>query len=270
MAKTTKKHKRGARRWAFPLGLLIAVLAVVGAVTVVVAGVRVTKDAIDSSRNFDEYNTLLTPVVMNDPDEFDDITKANPSQLIDISIWSILKSNLSPDQYEYGETGMIIPEADVTAEFQKLFGTEVQPAHGTVSGYGYEFTYDATKQTYSIPLTGVVPTYTPKVVEVDKSGSTIVLTVGYLGGDQWAQDAEGNMVAPEPDKYMKVTLRERDGAYYISALQSTLPPETATTAATSAPEETEIQTETQTAAADTTAAAETATAAADTTAAAAQ
>lgn len=270
MAKTTKKHKRGARRWAFPLGLLIAVLAVVGAVTVVVAGVRVTKDAIDSSRNFDEYNTLLTPVVMNDPDEFDDITKANPSQLIDISIWSILKSNLSPDQYEYGETGMIIPEADVTAEFQKLFGTEVQPTHGTVSGYGYEFTYDATKQTYSIPLTGVVPTYTPKVVEVDKSGSTIVLTVGYLGGDQWAQDAEGNMVAPEPDKYMKVTLRERDGAYYISALQSTLPPETATTAATSAPEETEPQTETQTAAADTTAAAQTATAAADTTAAAAQ
>lgn len=270
MAKTTKKHKRGARRWAFPLGLLIAVLAVVGAVTVVVAGVRVTKDAIDSSRNFDEYNTLLTPVVMNDPDEFDDITKANPSQLIDISIWSILKSNLSPDQYEYGETGMIIPEADVTAEFQKLFGTEVQPTHGTVSGYGYEFTYDATKQTYSIPLTGVVPTYTPKVVEVDKSGSTIVLTVGYLGGDQWAQDAEGNMVAPEPDKYMKVTLRERDGAYYISALQSTLPPETATTAATGAPEETETQTETQTAAADTTAAAQTATAAADTTAAAAQ
>ena len=250
MAKTTKKHKRGARRWAFPLGLLIAVLAVVGAVTVIVAGVRVTKDAIDSSRNFDEYNTLLTPVVMNDPDEFDDITKANPSQLIDISIWSILKSNLSPDRYEYGETGMIIPEADVTAEFQKLFGTEVQPTHGTVEGYGYEFAYDATKQTYSIPLTGVVPTYTPKVVDVDKSGNTIVLTVGYLGGDQWAQDAEGNMVAPEPDKYMKVTLRERDGAYYISALQSTLPPETATT---DAPAETETQTETQTAAADTTA-----------------
>lgn len=85
------------------------------------------------------------------------------------------------------------------------------------------------------------------MVDVDKSGNTIVLTVGYLGGDQWAQDAEGNMVAPEPDKYMKVTLRERDGAYYISALQSTLPPETAPTAATSAPAETETQTETQTA-----------------------
>lgn len=229
MAKQKKQHKKGARRWAFPLGLLIAVLALIGAVTIIVAGVRATRQAVEKSRNFDEYNQLLTPVVMNDPDAFDDITKANPEQLIDIAIWSILKSDLSPDQYEYGDGGMIIPETDVTAEFQKLFGTEVQPTHASVEGYGYEFTYDATKQTYTIPLTGIVPTYTPRVVSSDKSGSTIVLTVAYLGGDQWAQDSEGNMVAPEPDKYMRVTLREKDGAYYISALQNTAAPETATT-----------------------------------------
>lgn len=230
MAKQNRKHKRGARRWAFPLGLLIAALALVGAVTVVVAGVHAVQKAVEKSRNFDDYNRLLTPVVMNDPDAFDDITKANPVQLIDISIWSILKSDLSPDRYEYDDSGMVIPEADVTAEFQKLFGTEVQPTHATVEGYGYEFIYDAAKQTYTIPLTGVVPTYTPRVVDREKSGNAIVLTVGYLGGDQWAQDGEGNMVAPEPDKYMRVTLREKDGAYYISALQNTSAPETATTA----------------------------------------
>lgn len=75
------------------------------------------------------------------------------------------------------------------------------------------------------------------------------------------------MVAPEPDKYMKVTLRERDGAYYISALQSTLPPETATTGA---PAETETQTETQTAADTTAPATQTAPATAAAAAAAAQ
>lgn len=242
MANQTKKHKKGARRWAFPLGLLIAVLALVGAVTVIAAGVGAAKNAVQKSRNFDEYNKMLTPVVMNDPDAFDDITNANPEQLIDIAIWSILKSDLAPDRYEYGESGMIIPEADVTASFEKLFGTEIRPTHGTVEGYGYEFTYDASKQTYTIPLTGIVPTYTPRVVDLDKTNNSIVLTVAYLGGDQWAQDSEGNMVAPEPDKYMKVTLREKDGSYYISALQNTATPETATTAAaettTSAPETT--------------------------------
>ncbi len=230
MANQNRKHKRGARRWAFPLGLLLAVLAVVGAVTVVVAGVHAVQKAVEKSRNFDDYNRLLTPVVMNDPDAFDDITKANPAQLIDISIWSILKSDLPPDRYEYDDSGMVIPEADVTAEFQKLFGTEIQPTHATVEGYGYEFVYDAAKKTYTIPLTGIVPLYTPRVIARDKSGDTIVLTVGYLGGDQWAQDGEGNMIAPEPDKYMRVTLREKDDAYYISALQNTSAPETATTA----------------------------------------
>lgn len=37
------------------------------------------------------------------------------------------------------------------------------------------------------------------------------------------------MVAPEPDKYVKVTLREKDGNYYISAMQATASPEVATT-----------------------------------------
>lgn len=260
MANKAKKHKRGARRWAFPLGLLIAVLALIGVVTVITAGVGAVKNAVQKSRNFDEYNQLLTPVVMNDPDAFDDITNANPEQLIDIAVWAILKSDLAPDRYEYGESGMIIPEADVTASFEKLFGTEIRPTHGTVEGYGYEFTYDASKQTYTIPLTGIVPTYTPRVVDLDKSSNSIVLTVAYLGGDQWAQDSEGNMIAPEPDKYMKVTLREKDGSYYISALQNTATPETATTAATgtSAPETTADASVSETAAPSETAPSETA------------
>lgn len=255
MANTKLKHKKGARRWAFPLGLAIAVLALIGVVTVIVAGVTAVRQAVEKSRNFDEYNTLLTPVVMNDPDAFDDLTQANPEQLIDISIWSILRSNLAPDTYTYDDNGMVIPEADVTAEFQRLFGTEVQPQHMTVEGYGYTFAYDATKQTYTIPLTGVVPTYTPRVVAKEERGDTLVLTVGYIGGDQWAQDEEGNMVAPEPDKYMRVTLREKDGAYYISALQNTAAPETATTAAAQTTAAAETTTAAPTAAPETTAAA---------------
>lgn len=236
MANIKKKtRKKGARRWAFPLGLLIAVLALCGAVTILVAGVGAVRTAVEKSRNFDEYNKLLAPVVMNDPDAFDDITKADPEQLIDIAIWSILKSDPAPDRFAYTDSGMLVPQADVTAEFQKLFGTQVQPMHTTVEGYGYAFVYDAVRENYQIPLTGIVPIYTPRVVDLDKQKNAVVLTVAYLGGDQWAQDSEGNMVAPEPDKYMKVTLRETDGAYYISALQNTAAPEIASIAPTTAP-----------------------------------
>lgn len=224
-----KKRKKRAHPWAFPLGLIIAVLTVIGFMTVLLAGIGGVKNAVLKLKNIDEYNTLLTPVVMNDPSMFDDISKADSAQLIDISIWSILKSNLSPDKYTYQEGNMIIPEADVTAEYTRLFGTDREPVHQTVAGYGYEFEYNSTDKTYLIPLTGITPTYTPDVVEVNKKSNTVVLTVALLSADGWAQGSDGKMVAPEPDKYIKVTLRETDNGYYISAMQSTSAPETATT-----------------------------------------
>ncbi|MEG2080809.1 MAG: hypothetical protein RRZ68_04530 [Oscillospiraceae bacterium] len=223
--------KKRVHKWAFPLGLLMAILAAIGVVTIIVAGINVGGKIIYNSKKYDDYNKMLVPVVMNDPGTFDDLKKANQSQLIDISIWSILKSDLTPDKYEYGEGGVLIPEADVTESFKKLFGTENLPVHATVEGYGYEFTYDATKKIYTIPLTGIVPTYTPKVVKTEKKSGSKILTVAYLAGDQWAQDAQGNMIAPQPDKFMKITLRKSDTGYYISAIQATSNPETATTIA---------------------------------------
>ncbi len=241
-----KKSKKRAHPWAFWLGLLIAVLTVIGLVTVVLLGIGAVKTVSAKVKNIDEYNKMLIPVVMNDPDMFDDVSKADMGQLLDISIWSILRSNLSPDKYSYVENNMIIPEADVTAEYTKLFGTEVPPVHATVSGYGYEFVYNSAEKTYSIPLTGIEPTYTPRVTDVEKKSNTIVLTVAYLAADGWKQDAQGNMVAPEPDKFVKVTLRESGGNYYISAMQMTSTPETATTQPLPEPEP-ETTTEEQTA-----------------------
>lgn len=247
-----KKKRKRARPWAFWLGLVMAVLTLVGLVSVVLIGVDTVKRAVARVQNVEGYNKMLVPVVMNDPDMFDDISKADMSQLLDISIWSILRGELSPDKYEYDGSNMIIPEDDVTAEYTKLFGTEVPPVHATVSGYGYEFTYNAAEKTYSIPLTGIEPTYTPRVTDVDKKSNTIVLTVAYIAGNGWAQDSQGNMIAPEPDKYVKVTLREADGNYYINSMQMTSTPETATASVTAAPETTaspettEVSTEEQT------------------------
>lgn len=253
---TKKKNSKRAHPWAFWLGLLIAVLSVIGLVTVVLTGIGVAKYVNIKTKNIDEYNKMLIPVVMNDPDMFDDISKADMEQLLDISIWSVLRGDISPDKYEYVENNMIIPEEDVTAAYTKLFGTEVPPVHATVSGYGYEFVYNAAEKTYSIPLTGVEPTYTPRVTDVDKKSNTVVLTVAYLAADGWKQNSQGNMVAPEPDKYVKITLRESEGNYYIAAMQSTSAPEIATTQPMPEPETTTEEATSEPVASDTQPAAE--------------
>lgn len=225
-----KRKKKRAHPWAFPLGLAVFVLSIIGAVTIIVAGVGSAKKALIKVKNIDEYNRMLIPVVMNDPDTFDDLSKADMSQLLDISIWAILKSDLAPDTYSYNDSGMIIPEEDVAKQFEKLFGSNLAPVHATVTGFGYEFTYDAASKCYTIPLTGVAPVYTPDVINVEKKSNTIILTVAYLAANGWAQSSDGKMVAPSPDKYMKITLREGDTGYYISAIQATSTPETAVTA----------------------------------------
>ena len=76
-------------------------------------------------------------------------------------------------------------------------------------------------------MTGVTPIYTPDVIAVQKSTDTVVVTVACLAGDAWAQAENGEMVAPSPDKYLKITLRETDGNLFISAIQNTSAPETA-------------------------------------------
>lgn len=232
-----KKHK-GTHKAAFPIGLAVTVLALVGLAAVLVLIAAGIKNIAAKNKDYSEYNKLLTPVVLIDPSGFDDITKADMSELIEMSLWAILKSDISPDTYTVGEGGIIIPEADVTDQFKKLFGTEVTPVHATVEGYEYEFTYDADARTYTIPITGVVPIYTPRVIEKKESADKIILTVALIRGEAWQQGADGSMVAPEPDKYINVTLRVKDGVQFISAIQATTTPETATTLS-SAPETTE-------------------------------
>lgn len=223
-----KKHK-SSHKAAFPVGIAVTVLALVGLAAVIVLISAGIKNLAAKNKDYTEYNKLLTPVVLIDPSGFDDITKADMSELIEMSVWAILKSDISPDTYNIGEGGIIIPETDVTEQFKKLFGTQVTPIHATVEGYEYEFTYDADSKTYTIPITGIVPIYTPKVVDKKESAETVVLTVALIAGDAWQQSADGSMVEPEPDKYIRVTLRVQDGVQFISAIQATTTPEVATT-----------------------------------------
>lgn len=203
------------------VGIFVLVFFVVGVVSTVsfVAG-RVRK-ASDSGAKNREYESFIYPLVMNDPDTFDDVSKADRSQLIAVSIWSILRSNLETDKYTYSDKGMLIPKKDVEEAFKTLFGSDVKVEHTSADGGGIEFRYSEKKGQYIIPITGITPLYTPTVLEATQRNDFITLYVGYLSGDDWEQDENGNPVKPEPSKYVRVTLRKNsDNSYCISALRS--------------------------------------------------
>ncbi|MBQ4626678.1 MAG: hypothetical protein IJB45_05440 [Clostridia bacterium] len=238
--KQTKKNKL-----AFPIGIIAIILAIVGAVTVVGFLSDTVKDLTDNTAKKKEYEKMLTPVVMFDPDPFDDLTQADVSQLLNSAVWALLMSEEGTEQYAYseGETfGIIVPQADIEQYFVGLFGNEINIAsmHSSVDMSDYDITYDAAQQSYVLPVTGIESAYTPKVYDIEKQGSSVILTVGYIGNKAWVQLEDGEYAAPEADKFMKITLRERSGGMYIASIQAADGQEIAGTAATTVrPPETE-------------------------------
>ncbi len=232
--KTKKKKNPQKSRLAFPLGLLAVVLAIIGAVTVVNFAVDKVQLLTDRTAEKAEYEKFLKPVVMFDPDPFDDLGQADITQLLNSAVWALLTDETNSDKYEYLEGGLKVPQADIEAKFISLFGTEIDIAsmHTLLDMSVYDISYDSTLQCYIIPVTGVETAYTPKVFEIKEQGSTVILTVGYIGNEVWAQIDSPDSYVPEPDKYMEITLRERDDNYYIAAIKAIDSQEVATVATT--------------------------------------
>lgn len=235
MKKSTGAARRNRNKWAMPVGITVIIFAIVGLVAVLTAIGFGIKNLTSQSAKKAEYEAFISPVIMFDPDPFDDVSKGNQSQLINAAIWALLRSEVDTSMYATDDGTLSIPQADVEKSFAKLFGSDVKPVHTGVVGMGYEFKYDSAGKKYIVPITGVSSIYTPRVKDIDKKGSTVELTVGYLGSGQWAQAENGDMIEPTPDKYMKIILREKDGDYYISAIRASDAPETAETKSTAAP-----------------------------------
>ena len=144
------------------------------------------------------------------------MTQANKSQLLYSAIWSLLSDEAGMSKYPYsqGETiGILVPQADIEKAFTGLYGNEIDLAslHSSIDMSGYDITYDAAQKSYILPITGVEAIYTPQVIGIDKQGTSVILNVGYIANKAWADINGGEFTAPEPDKYMKITLRERNG-----------------------------------------------------------
>ena len=242
MAKKTKPRKK-RRAGSFVLGLVLLLFAAFGIFEAGRFAVDRVQSLLDGSARFTEYEAFLEPFVVVDPDPFDDISGADPTDLLDASISELIYNSEKMNTYEVFEgeiTGLLVPQADVEACFVKLFGTEIAMVHQSVADSFYNVVYNSEKKAYIIPITSVDPLYTPKVYKAEKTGSSVTLTVGYIIGSEWAQLERGKYTAPDPAKYMKITLREDGSSYHIGSLRSSEAAETVDLAKTTAPSTTQF------------------------------
>jgi hypothetical protein len=82
-------HRRRARQ---ALGLLVAVLVLVGAVTVVRAGVRTVANLFDDTQQRQEYEDKIEGLVLFDPVPFDGIENIDDLTLREAAVWGCVYS----------------------------------------------------------------------------------------------------------------------------------------------------------------------------------
>ncbi len=219
-----------SRRGSFIFGFIVIIFSLIGLLSCIfwLSGLMRSSAKQKEEGDFGEYDKFLIAVAAVDPAPFDDISTARMNELVEISVWSIIRSDLEPDKYDYSSGELAIPASDIEAAFIRYFGTQLPIVHQTVTGYGYEFSYNSDDGCYYIPLTTIEPLYTPSVRASETKGDTVILTLGMVNANTWKQDTDsGDLSRPEPDKYVKVTLRKSGGSFFIAALQTTSYQETA-------------------------------------------
>jgi outer membrane biosynthesis protein TonB len=221
-AQTGRKKKADKRRRkhsaAVPLGGFFILLALIGLITVVIFGVRTTESLIDNSKKKTEFGNFILPVLMFDPVPFEDPNEMGDLALLRSSIWAAIIEN--NERYAIGDGNMVsVPQSDVDVACAKLFGDGVTLIHQSFEDYLSIYSYNEENKTYYVPVDATI-LYTPQVEEIDRSGSTFELTVGYIAPDsQWMQTVKGEKSEPTPSKYMIYVLEQEDGEYHLTGIK---------------------------------------------------
>jgi len=224
------QHKR-AHKWAFPLGVILTALAVVGAVTLGRLAWGGIKQWRENPKEKLEFEQFLSKIILHDPDPFDSVGAVpigNIPQLLDISIWAILwpGEDVARGLRDPNDGSVLIKQEMVDAEFTKIFG-QPPAKHASIEGSDFGIFYDPAARVYRLPVTGTLEIYYPRVrTPIKRTGSAIELTVDYLAyNDFKLEDGSFRPVDPDPAKTMVITLYEQQGVEgYPWRVGSIVPP----------------------------------------------
>ena len=229
-------HRRRARQ---ALGLLVALLVLVGAVTVVRAGVRAVANLFDDTEQRQEYEDKLEGLVLFDPVPFDGIENIDDLTLREAAVWGCVYNiqetqggfdnyNTDPDTEQ-----LLLPSVDVDAYLAKLVGPSFKMNHKTFEMEDMTIEFDEATQCYKIPVTGTVGSYRATVTRLFKKDGLLHVTVGYIP-TQSADDSILNATSDTPTKYMDYLFSRQSGSWYLTGLtdSETKPESTAASQAT--------------------------------------
>ena len=241
---TLEEHARvQRRRGRQALGLLVAILVVVGFVTVLRAGVGAVANLFDDTAQKQEYEDKLEGLVLFDPMPFDGIENIDDLTLREAAVWGCIYSiqetqggfdnyNTDPDTEQ-----LLLHSLDVDAYLAKLLGPGFKLTHRSFEMEDMTIEFDDATQCYKIPVTGTVGYYRAVVTKLFKRSGKLHVTVGYIPTAS-NDDSIINVSSDTPTKYMDYLFERQSGSWYLTGLteSETKAESTDSTSAASLPE----------------------------------
>ena len=230
---TPEEHARiHRRRRRQALGLVMAVLLVIGIFTVLGAGYRLLAGLFDNTKQMEEYQDKLEGLVLFDPLPFDGVENIDDLTLREAAVWgciySIQETQGNFDNYAHDPDTeqLLLPAVDVDAYLARLVGPSFQLTHKSFEMDDMTVEFDENSQCYKIPVTGVVGYYRAQVTKMFKEGGKLHVTVGYI-----PINSEGDLISTQsdtPTKYMDYLFERTSGSWYLTGLtESATKPEAA-------------------------------------------
>ena len=241
---TPEEHARmQRRRGRQALGLLVAILVIVGFVTVLRAGVGAVANLFDDTAQKQEYEDKLEGLVLFDPMPFDGIENIDDLTLREAAVWGCIYNiqetqggfdnyNTDPDTEQ-----LLLPSVEVDAYLARLVGPSFKLTHRSFEMEDMTIEFDESSQCYKIPVTGTVGYYRAVVTKLFKRSGQLHVTVGYIPTSS-TDDSIINQSSDTPTKYMDYLFQRQSGSWYLTGLteSETKPDSTASTEAASQPQ----------------------------------
>ena len=221
---TPEEHARmQRRRGRQALGLLVAILVIVGFVTVLRAGAGAVANLFDDTAQKQEYEDKLEGLVLFDPMPFDGIENIDDLTLREAAVWGCIYNiqetqggfdnyNTDPDTEQ-----LLLPSLDVDAYLAKLLGPGFKLTHRSFEMEDMTIEFDDATQCYKIPVTGTVGYYRAVVTKLFKRSGKLHVTVGYIPTAS-NDDSIINVSSDTPTKYMDYLFERQSGSWYLTGL----------------------------------------------------
>ena len=241
---TPEEHARlQRRRGRQALGLLIAILVLVGFVTVLRAGIGLVANLFDDTAQKQEYEDRLEGLVLFDPMPFEGIENIDDLTLREAAVWGCIyniqetQGNLDSYNTDPDTEQLLLPSVEVDAYLAKLVGPGFKLTHRSFEMEDMTIEFDESTQCYKIPVTGTVGSYRAVVTKLFKRSGQLHVTVGYIPTTS-TDDSIINQSSDTPTKYMDYLFERQSGSWYLTGLteSETKPDSSADSAETSQPE----------------------------------